>query len=138
MWLLQHSQMLWEAEQWKARHLLTNGWMFLFCSYSHDAVINLIFFISQNNEKERRRFLVKGTIIGNPWTLLIYCSKSLSNISDVSLVDGIQKYGGIRKVIYIMNKISAVMRLLWSLYTFSWCVHTTCNFSLWTFCCHIS
>lgn len=56
--------------------------------------------------------MVKGTITGNPWPLQIYLSQSLSNISDVSLVDGIQKYGGIRKMIYKMSKISTIMHLL--------------------------
>lgn len=56
--------------------------------------------------------MVKATIIGNPHPLQIYPSQSLSNISDVSLVDGIQKYSGTRKVIYKMSKISTIMHLL--------------------------
>lgn len=47
----------------------------------------LDFFTSQNSEKEMGRLLVKGTVIGNPWTLQIYPSQSLSNISDVWLME---------------------------------------------------
>lgn len=70
------------------------------------------FFSVRTIIKERRRLLVKRTIIGNPWPLQVYPLQSLSNVSDVILVDGIQKYSGIRKVIYKMSKVSTIMHLL--------------------------
>lgn len=52
---------------------------------------------------EKRKFLTKE-IIGNPWPLQMYTSQSLNTVYCASLVDGTQKYVGIRKVIYKMSR----------------------------------